>query len=211
MELKDSQRKNWEGKRFQNGIIGECIRTECRNYKQQNTPFYVDVFKTICDCGKESTTTSISLKSLQNETLLCDCIKKERRKEREFNRRQPNNLGLTNSVRATYKESAKKRNLSFDLTSEEFNKIVLSDCFYCGSSPISTVYDRRNKDYTVKYNGIDRVDNTKGYSVNNCVPCCKHCNFGKSTSTLEEFKAWINKIKNHKIQWDQLDRKMDCG
>jgi 5-methylcytosine-specific restriction endonuclease McrA len=30
--------------------------------------------------------------------------------------------------------------------------------------------------FTFLYSGIDRKDNEKGYTEENCVPCCKRCN-----------------------------------
>jgi hypothetical protein len=44
------------------------------------------------------------------------------------------------------------------------------------------------------YNGIDRVDNTLGYSKENCVSCCKICNYMKQVLTLEEFYSHIRRI-----------------
>jgi hypothetical protein len=35
----------------------------------------------------------------------------------------------------------------------------------------------------IEYNGIDRVDNEKGYLVENCVPCCFTCNSLKKSVT----------------------------
>lgn len=41
--------------------------------------------------------------------------------------------------------------------------------------------------YTVPCSGLDRVDNDKGYTVENSVACCTRCNTMKSTYCLEEF------------------------
>ena len=50
-----------------------------------------------------------------------------------------------------------------------------------------------------KVNGIDRKDSTKGYSIDNCVPCCPMCNKMKQTFTEEEFLNQIAKIYNKLI------------
>jgi 2-iminoacetate synthase ThiH len=50
--------------------------------------------------------------------------------------------------------------------------------------------------FPIIYNGIDRVDNDKGYLLNNCVGACKFCNFAKKQSDLIGFKEWIDRIKN---------------
>lgn len=37
--------------------------------------------------------------------------------------------------------------------------------------------------------GIDRVENDKGYILDNCVPCCAQCNRDKGSSSLCDFVA----------------------
>ena len=82
-----------------------------------------------------------------------------------------------------YKNGAKKRNIPFDLTYEEFYTFWNKPCQYCGGE-IKTV-------------GIDRVDNTKGYILENCVPCCKTCNVMKLNHTTEFWISHIQKILEH--------------
>lgn len=51
------------------------------------------------------------------------------------------------------------------------------------------------------YNGIDRLDNTKGYTPENSVACCKHCNSLKGDRlTPEETKAAAEAIKRVREQ-----------
>jgi hypothetical protein len=72
-----------------------------------------------------------------------------------------------------YKTEAKKRNYSFELTYEQFCTFMDKNCFYCNSPPSN----RCKYNYLeIVHSGIDRVDNTKGYSLDNCVSCCKNCN-----------------------------------
>ena len=86
-----------------------------------------------------------------------------------------------------YENRAKKIEIEFNLTKEEFKILIEKDCYYCGAKP-----NNKSRDYF--YNGLDRMDNTKGYTINNVVPCCKHCNIAKNTFTLQEFKDWIEKV-----------------
>jgi len=46
-----------------------------------------------------------------------------------------------------------------------------------------------------RVDGVDRVDNTKGYTKENCVPCCKICNRLKSDLTKEEFEEYQKRVK----------------
>ena len=47
------------------------------------------------------------------------------------------------------------------------------------------------------YNGMDRVDNAKGYVLGNVVPCCHTCNFAKRGMATNEFVAWVTLVSNH--------------
>ncbi len=42
--------------------------------------------------------------------------------------------------------------------------------------------------------GIDRVDNSVGYEVDNCVPCCGVCNRMKRDLTKDQFIDHVHKI-----------------
>lgn len=72
-----------------------------------------------------------------------------------------------------YKHSAKERGKKFDLEYEDFVSYWQKPCSYCGST-IDTI-------------GLDRIDNTKGYSVSNITSCCTNCNNLKKEQTKDEF------------------------
>jgi len=78
---------------------------------------------------------------------------------------------------------ARKRNLDVTISKEEIAKMIVSSCSYCGKP--SNLEGHREA------SGIDRVDNSKGYVINNCVPCCFYCNCCKNIQTLKEFKKHI--------------------
>jgi hypothetical protein len=48
-----------------------------------------------------------------------------------------------------------------------------------------------------KYNGLDRVDNNRGYEKDNIVPCCETCNKAKLQMSLGEFLNWIKRVYNY--------------
>lgn len=79
-----------------------------------------------------------------------------------------------------YKYDAEKsRNLTFELTKAKFIELRESPCTFCG-------YDSQDV-------GIDRIDNSKGYSDDNCQSACTTCNFMKFNRTNEQF---ILNVKN---------------
>jgi len=59
-------------------------------------------------------------------------------------------------------------------------ELMLSPCTYCGK--VATLEDT---------NGLDRLDNTKGHSLGNVVPCCSICNIMKQRMTVTEFTRHI--------------------
>jgi hypothetical protein len=65
--------------------------------------------------------------------------------------------------------SAEKRGLSLDITVEEFETLAVQPCFYCGE---------RDPDFP--FFGMDRLDNSKGYTMDNVVTCCEPCNTMKT-------------------------------
>lgn len=77
-----------------------------------------------------------------------------------------------------YNYRAVKRNLEFNITPEEFDNYVLGDCYICGCGKITNINHR---------NGVDRFDNTKGYTIENCRSCCSNCNYLKRDYNYKDF------------------------
>ena len=107
-----------------------------------------------------------------------------------------NNKSISSSF-YLYKYKAKERNYDWNLNIDEFYNIIIKNCHYCNNSPSNVT---KSKDQLFIQSGIDRVDNTLGYDIKNCVPCCKDCNRAKSDKTLNEFKEWIINLYNNTIK-----------
>lgn len=84
---------------------------------------------------------------------------------------------------AMYKSGAKKRGFDFELSKEEFLQFWQEPCFYCGSG-IETI-------------GIDRIDSSKGYFMDNIVPCCSICNTMKLALPRDVFIEHCQKVVKH--------------
>lgn len=82
-----------------------------------------------------------------------------------------------------YKQSAKERNIPWELPYNDFLFFWKSKCFYCGAG-IDTI-------------GIDRVNNKLGYEMKNVVACCKTCNYAKGTLTWLEWDMYRNQLVNY--------------
>ena len=106
----------------------------------------------------------------------------------------PNNQSAINKRVLQYRKSAKKRDLPFALTAEQTVDLLRGDCDYCGAMPRATV-----RSYHSRFvcNGIDRVDNARGYEPGNVVSCCKDCNLAKRALGRAEFLALVRRIVAH--------------
>ena len=106
---------------------------------------------------------------------------------------------VINGLYAQYRSNAQIRNIEFKLNKTEFKYIISMRCFYCGEEPKETGTSKHinNSDIIVKNNGIDRIDNSKGYTSNNVVACCSKCNMMKKNLNVFEFIHHINKIHNN--------------
>lgn len=98
-----------------------------------------------------------------------------------------------------YRKGARRRNYTYELSFQETIDLTSQNCYYCGIAPYKII-DRDDYFGSYTYNGIDRIDNSKGYSVENCVPCCFVCNRAKGIMTQEQFKEWVDSLYNHYIK-----------
>lgn len=145
-------------------------------------------WKCKCDCG--NFTFSIVSNLLNGNTTSCGCYRIERIKE--TNRLDWGESSF-NALYGKYKDSAKKRKHSFDLTKEQFKHLTQSNCFYCNSPPENASKHRQHWSHYI-HNGIDRRDNKIGYTLDNCVSCCKKCNYAKHVQTEQDFLLWAFKL-----------------
>jgi hypothetical protein len=130
----------------------------------------------ICDCGNYTIKTT---GQLRGKCISCGCI-----------RRIPDSA--TNCILDWYKRWAKKRHLSWKLPTENFKKLLQGKCFYCGVEHSNVQKGFTGKRF--KYNGVDRLVNSEGYTKENCVSCCKTCNMMKKTMPIVDFLRHIQRI-----------------
>lgn len=152
------------------------------------------MFTCICKCGRETKITGSQLRG--GKRVRCThCAYRERPQStiKLSNLERMFNLSIISRCKRT-----KIKNL---LTIEQYAAIISKDCYYCGEPPKLISHLAKNKialreDFIA--NGIDRIDSSKDYTVDNCVACCKQCNTMKMSYTQEEF---LNKIKIIYDKW----------
>jgi hypothetical protein len=91
----------------------------------------------------------------------------------------------------SYIQGADRLGRDFALTAEQFVALLSSPCAYCGDPGGNTL---KISEEPLRYNGIDRVDNARGYTHENSVACCKTCNSMKGDRTAAEFKEHCTRV-----------------
>jgi hypothetical protein len=97
--------------------------------------------------------------------------------------------GLSDVI-ARYRSHAKAAGRAWRLTREQADVLYKTACFYCGASPSNG--NRKTNPYP--HNGIDRVENRKGYVLGNVVACCKDCNLAKRDLSASAFIALAHRV-----------------
>lgn len=153
------------------GVRGKC--TDCfnkvrrNNYTRNNEKARIKYI----NMADEEKNRHINKKSIQNSNRV-DII--EYRKS--YNK---SDRGIFNR----YKHDSIKgsRNYIFDLSFDQFSILISSNCYLC------------NKE---NCRGVDRFDNSIGYTIDNR-PCCKKCNEIKLHYSYKETSQHITKMYHH--------------
>lgn len=151
---------------------------------------YIKMWICQCDCGNEHITRQDSLQA--GRVKSCGCI--HSKVDSAFQ-------GLLNS----YRGQAKWRRIEWELTEDQFKNLVESPCYYTGRPPSGTFVSVSSRQRSKRgllpaeggicmYNGIDRLDSSKGYTLDNCVPSCSSANLAKQSLSHDEFIALCKEI-----------------
>lgn len=138
--------------------------------------FGASVWKCLCTCGKK---VNVSIRNLYR-TKSCGC-----------SRKKPPEEVYLRYLYNIYRVGARRYNRKFTLPKDTFDILVTSNCHYCEKPPALRKQKRYGKKYDVgcKVNGLDRMDNSKGYFYDNVVTCCWRCNHLKGRKSYEEFRG----------------------
>ena len=158
--------------------------------KYKNGGFKKKFVKLKCVCDKEIVVRITEAKNYKS----CGCLKGNNLKINN-NKNLPKGEASFRRVYKTYKDNARKKNKGFNILIEDFRLLTQKPCYYCGELKSNNANYSKNGGYS--YNGLDRVDNSKGYFIENVVPCCKNCNRAKATLTQKEFLNLVKKIYDY--------------
>lgn len=143
-----------------------------------------------CECGNETRVIGYDLR--RGHSRSCGCLKIDTDQRRTL----PSGDAGFNIFYNGINKSAKRRGYVFELTREQARKLSQGNCHYCNAPP-KQVIRGGGRNGAFAYNGIDRVENSQGYTIENVVSCCKWCNTAKGIRSENEFKQWIAKVDDH--------------
>jgi 5-methylcytosine-specific restriction endonuclease McrA len=196
----------WDGAHYVDEVgqrFGRLVALE--RHREGDTTYY----KCQCDCGTIITTSHSNLKSGAAQS--CGCLQKDLVRERST---KPVEDTIACQVWSYYRSNAKNRarEIPWELSKEDVKVLIFSPCFYCGSSggtlsKTSASHRANSVPREIINNGIDRLDNSLGYTKENSVPCCKDCNSAKWDMTVEEFMAWAQRLVKHLASIDRQSGK----
>ncbi|MCK2000072.1 hypothetical protein MZM54_01570 [[Brevibacterium] frigoritolerans] len=150
-----------------------------------------------CECGEETVVSGSQLRD--GRTKSCGCLRNVQHRLGE-NREE----AILRKLYAGVIHRRKHRgDLINDITYDEFKSIIFKPCVYCGTENSNYSKDvtdgRLITDTIIRFNGIDRLNSKIGYTIGNCVPCCKNCNIAKGEMSPEDFLLWIKRTYEHYI------------
>jgi hypothetical protein len=148
-----------------------------------------------CDCGK---IVIIKTEYLTNEdTKSCGCLNIEKAKENLANSwTRKNKFSPEIATARKIWQNRYNDGISF----EDFYHMSQLNCAYCNEPPsnIGNASTKNSSEYFEEYgnfvyNGLDRIDSSLLHTLDNCVPCCKYCNFSKRERSVQEYYDWLEK------------------
>ena len=174
-----------------------------------------------CDCGKSAIQRLGALVSGVTKSCGCESLLARKRNVKVMQSKRPKDMKshvspfewtIITALMGYSRRAARNHTplpVPFELTREEYIKIINGNCHYCGEghcdsrgfkySRIQDSHIHQGKIY--KCVGIDRLDSQKGYTSDNSVPCCETCNRMKMDLEVNTF---IRKCK--KIAEEDLSR-----
>lgn len=170
------------GRKFGRLTVLRLLERVLRRQKRRLT--YIYRWECLCECGRLKIAGS---EIKRRRTCSCGCLHSESVREHGKRRRVSalqREASLLKRKLRVYAKNAEIRGVPFLLTEAQFVRLVRERCMYCGEKPASS-------------HGIDRIDNTLGYTQHNSAPCCAQCNRAKSNLDKDTFLDWVTRVHTY--------------
>jgi len=108
-------------------------------------------------------------------------------------------------LKRAYLQTVQRHNKRWEgespLSFEDFRALVVLECTWCGHLGSNKWHDTHKgvtySDTILRINGLDRIDCTKGYVLDNCRVACKFCNCARNTMSVPYFTAWVKQVHDY--------------
>lgn len=154
-----------------------------------------------CDCGQTCLAHGARLRCGQKKS--CGCWKTDTTLEKPRNRNWGGYGEISGEFFTAVKSSAKIRNLEFNITIEQIWDLFLKQDRKCALSGVELKFILTARNRNLPRNGklktasLDRIDSSKGYTLDNVQWIHKHVNHIKMSLSDEDFINWCRKIVAH--------------
>lgn len=91
------------------------------------------------------------------------------------------------NLRKNKSKNRRGRKIPWNLSVEQFRKLILKPCESCGDSgSCSHTHIYKSELHTLFFNTLDRIDNSKGYVMDNVTVLCQICNKMKLDQSITD-------------------------
>ena len=154
-----------------------------------------------CECGSHKVVSRNQL--MMGKVRSCGCLQEElyakMREDCIAKNTKPAGVAAFNAHYNSYLQRSRDKKIVFELSQEQFRELSGRPCFYCGSPP-ELRYVKEYYNGPCVTNGLDRVDNSRGYIADNVVACCAICNKAKRDLPIATFTAWLDRLVAYRGQ-----------
>lgn len=152
---------------------------------------------TVC-CREYEANTFIGQKGVITKTCV-NCRDSNRRQDEKRDKERRTELARVREQTANIKymrflKDVRQREIECEITQEQYAELLKQSCYYCG---VESVSNQEGIEEDLYKNGIDRKDSKQGYLYDNCVGCCKMCNYMKRSLHTNVFLKRIEHILTH--------------
>ena len=181
---------------------------ECRKVQRQNTYEPKKTGTKKCSlCGKPKDVSNFHIdKHNSPDGLASGCKVCRLIQARESNSKFPN--FITQTIKNA-RSNAKKRKLLFSITTENIIDLYKTQNGKCAITDVLMTYNQKEREDTDAHilnptnMSIDRIDSSKGYTIDNIQLVCAAINKIKYTMSTLELQNLTADIKSHKINKDK--------
>jgi 5-methylcytosine-specific restriction endonuclease McrA len=168
--------------------FGKLTVLEITSLRAKNGQIF---WKCLCDCGIETKALANSLR--RGNTASCGCYR--------LLANIKYSPQISTARRAFKNYRFNDRGIPISISFDDFYKLSQLNCYYCSAVPSNCTKSENNSPFFKEngefiYNGLDRIDSSKGYDIDNVITCCKYCNKSKCAMTLSEFKLHLQNMLN---------------